>query len=687
MASAEELQKIINNAKKNPEQINECCNRLERLLSDIEQYPYQFSQVFCVVYENLLENFFCTSEKETSKGGAWIDTAPARIKRLCNVDGAFFKVVFDFDNASFPGLSLDIAKLPPPTQWLLKNPTASFPPLSDLYSVDYRRNRKSIELNMCEYFFVYFALHAVHHRAKSSQGSSQQWRLNMHFHTAKRTASGEDVYLQLLDKYLAFFLPTNDNSAVMSQPYSLQFVLALSEFWLNQNSVFIVDKQELKSPTPPTKLQLTCISRFIEHLMRDPAVRYNANNDHDSLRDMALTCMSPELQVVRRPLFNFLFTTFRTYDALDWTKQLSTVLSIWLFFIAPEKRGDPNFVPCQPYIIFNFPFYTILVKSFLELLPKLDLRYKFEGVSKSKSKSKETLGLLAKINRLLSIIVHLSSDDKNKLLPELEKRFLRRSRVTSGKLPYDSHELQNLLFESYSFLLSPDFPPNPLFDPNSSASEALFQKLKDIFELDETEYSAYTSTNPKVVNRDRNRTFKVRDEIVQNCYHLFGKRLDERELRERRSSVMTANGLLLDLGQMQFKWQWARENLPQGAASKLVEYLPKAVAQCVVKRSRKQSESEWTPYPEYGEDGKLTAEGREQLISGQRMCSNLDVPFLGDEWDRPVRSWESTAGVVLAKWMSQFLNSKFGVDWNLRPLASWRLELFLFLLIYWLFFW
>jgi hypothetical protein len=82
---------------------------------------------------------------------------------------------------------------------------------------------------------------------------------------------------------------------------------------------------------------------------------------------------------------------------------------------------------------------------------------------------------------------------------------------------------------------------------------------------------------------------------------------------------------------------------------------------------------------------RLTAAGRAQVERGERLCRNLDVPFMGADAARPVASFEVAALVRLARVASQRLADRTGAAVELRPLADRRLLLWLGVL--WLLVW
>ncbi len=75
-----------------------------------------------------------------------------------------------------------------------------------------------------------------------------------------------------------------------------------------------------------------------------------------------------------------------------------------------------------------------------------------------------------------------------------------------------------------------------------------------------------------------------------------------------------------------------------------------------------------------------------QIKEGMRICSKLDVPFVGDAWDQPITSYENTIVFYLARFLSRKLNAAFGFDtkdrtpdkfrFNLRPMAAYSSILF-----------
>jgi len=77
----------------------------------------------------------------------------------------------------------------------------------------------------------------------------------------------------------------------------------------------------------------------------------------------------------------------------------------------------------------------------------------------------------------------------------------------------------------------------------------------------------------------------------------------------------------------------------------------------------------------------LTPEGREEIITGRKTCSNRDVQFLGDQWMRPITSMENALLVRFFHLLSKYINKKTGMTINLRPLASYNFYLLVLLFL------
>ncbi|KAK4534552.1 hypothetical protein CDCA_CDCA02G0577 [Cyanidium caldarium] len=78
---------------------------------------------------------------------------------------------------------------------------------------------------------------------------------------------------------------------------------------------------------------------------------------------------------------------------------------------------------------------------------------------------------------------------------------------------------------------------------------------------------------------------------------------------------------------------------------------------------------------------RLSPQGREQVLRGERKCSNLDVVPLGDVWDVPPQSTEWAPALRLAHRLAVALERQTGMRWNTRWLASYVALLYLGLLL------
>jgi len=430
--------------------------------------------------------------------------------------------------------------------------------------------------------------------------------------------------------------------------------------------------------SPPHATVTDCIQMLVKHLVSDPSVKYmrKSGRGRQNLVDTVLMCMTEELQLLQQPLFNFLLSTMIMYDSETWTPQLSQILDTWLAFITPwGVEEDPRLY--YPYIICNFPFYTVLVVQFLEMLCKMDIHYKFEQKSNKKQQS-DTLNFLKRIDSLLGTIAALSVSDGNPLtdlLPGLEKRLLSRGRSEKSKLPFDCPELHSLLLGAHRALLPPDRPPHSLFPDDPQVYSRLFERLLGVFEPDDVDaVPAATSTTCH--------------SIIKHCCTIFNQQYTPRSVRSPKSPRLSSTNIgktAIDLAPS-FKSQTMRENLPSWLPALALDNLPESLVGMIVSKPRRTQG--WSVFADADDVGVLTERGKEQILRGQRVCSNLDVDFEGGEWDRPVRSWESAVMVVLSKWLSQYLNYKLGWESiNLRFLASYRTHLcFVFFFLWcWLF--
>jgi hypothetical protein len=57
--------------------------------------------------------------------------------------------------------------------------------------------------------------------------------------------------------------------------------------------------------------------------------------------------------------------------------------------------------------------------------------------------------------------------------------------------------------------------------------------------------------------------------------------------------------------------------------------------------------------------GRLTKRGRQMVREGHAVCSNLDVPYIGDVWSRPLCSYESVWMLRLVRPLAHHLNVAF----------------------------
>jgi hypothetical protein len=79
---------------------------------------------------------------------------------------------------------------------------------------------------------------------------------------------------------------------------------------------------------------------------------------------------------------------------------------------------------------------------------------------------------------------------------------------------------------------------------------------------------------------------------------------------------------------------------------------------------------------------RLSSRGVEQVRSGQRLCSNKDVPVKGDPAMMPIRGDENAFLVRSLHLLSLWLAERTGTKMNLRPLANYRHMLFAIMVIF-----
>jgi len=95
---------------------------------------------------------------------------------------------------------------------------------------------------------------------------------------------------------------------------------------------------------------------------------------------------------------------------------------------------------------------------------------------------------------------------------------------------------------------------------------------------------------------------------------------------------------------------------------------------------RVQKVSEETLEPDMDDEGKLTYEGRQQILRGLRRCSNINVNYLGSDIYQEAGTGESQILLSGINWIRRKFQKRFKYDLQIRFLASYNVHLFLFLI-------
>eukprot|EP00250_Pteridium_aquilinum_P033568 c5856_g1_i2 orf=56-2293(+) len=469
------LRSLLLLSSSSAEHITDVCRTAEVVLQGLHS-PAQARNFFSFFFPTLLQKVFGFQQQASSPSPSassycskgWLSSvssphntvAAKALISLLSPSGMLFTSLLKLDKQSsslrfvFP-----TERLPDWVQPSLKGVSSSSQ-VPKLFTDRIKPNSSGasyVQLDIFEYFFFWFAYYAIcksdssgslpkeqpnkeNSALKSQKKSFPNWVAGLHHHRPSfpnwaanlhhlshqqnsNISPNVGPYLQLLQLYLAFFIPafassraspslgrrdydrlcTSVATSVLSHTDFL--VQTLTEFWLVHEG-----SNDAAAYVPPS-LQLTeSVRIFVNHMNKLSSSSYGW-----------ITSVT-YLQILQRPLYRFFLRAFRTWAAGIPVEKAFGVVDVWLDFLQPWvlesnmdlSSGASAGSPCvyserwQSFVSGNYLFYTNLTVYFLEFALKY-MHYNLEAMLQMTSKilnvlagSTDLLDHLRKLNILFN---------------------------------------------------------------------------------------------------------------------------------------------------------------------------------------------------------------------------------------------------------------------------------------------
>jgi hypothetical protein len=651
-------------------EVEKACEILQSYFRDINERREDPKDLL-IFFPQLVNRIFV----DTNETLCWMKvTKPSQIealKSLLSPKGSLFRALLSYSADNTLRFEFPLSNLPAITRSLiLSSKTALLP---SLYTRKLEDTSSKVMLNIYEYYFFHFAWFATVVERQSSGDDKispsfrqvlNEWTDSLlkaaHF---EKKRLGLETYLTLLEQYLNFFFPRPYTKTEVDIP-SKTLVQICVEFWLNQSGDLNTDY------VAPTMTQMTCTLTLLRHIL-DSVLIFDPQNFqtefHEQYVKQSRVLHKLVQDVISKPLYIFLKQSFfYSYWKFD-SQLLAKMIEIWLLYINPwkeysktsssdklqQRRLTPEALNYRmalfaehvkkPYILHNFLFYVPILIRFLTMA----LDFDFCNVSPSN---------VSEIRLLHNVLLVFANADILKIITEIEDVL-----NTGPPVTYRSNFDQMTPLQTQCFAVLEDNPNyhyiSLLHRRNVEIAEQLIGLLK-VAEMNKKQLS------PQKDNRIPLTTLLKSDKVHQLQHIKSPQHLDQ-------DSTPSINELI-ELLCLIFKIPDKGVHIP----------IPLRPVDAKQTTSRDEFEDMFKPQMK---DHKLSDIGKLQILKGQKLCTNKDVQFRGDERLRPITSMENAFLVRLLYAVSKFLERKTGYYVNLRPLGHYRTLTWLcisFLLVY-----
>ena len=232
-----------------------------------------------------------------------------------------------------------------------------------------------------------------------------------------------------------------------------------------------------------------------------------------------------------------------------------------------------------------------------------------------------------------------------------------------------SDERNKLINRIYIWLERLKFDQNKI---NSKEIICIINKLKDIFHLDnntiiELIKSFTTKIQKQEYYQHNDGSYIIRKKLIHmnNCsIHVKYKTIEAItcQLYDDKNQILTnythelCIPLLNSSNDYQIKWQNNRYLIPNDISSNYIWLEIKLLNKHTSTISLLDTSEYLNKPPEYNQYGELTTDGKLQVEHGERLCSNLDVQYIGDIWQKPIAMYESKIAIYILHIIANFIN-------------------------------
>jgi hypothetical protein len=599
-------------------------------------------------------------------------------------DGALFQAIMNDPSYSAHSAkyAVPLHSIPAPTRRLLET-NQQHRVLATVFRTKRADSQGFISLSLHEEFFMHFCLYQIN--PPSTRVSSAMRRLQrLDRRASKYTA--EEHYELLLIYYLKLFFPhgdgrigsgsgnSNGNSSgsrsgngngtnsrsnnindlvPTSRPSPLSihastFLQMIGEFWLAQNAIdplYIGERFIM-----PTGSLIASISRVMKHMYTDPKLP-------------SMNCMSRPMQMLQPYFFQFFRAAFSRWPPHKMHR-LPEVIRLWLKYLQPwVDNGDPKKRRSKPvpytstwksYIVQNFAFYSIVLTDFLYASRQVNF------------------GSMRNVSYAIRVFELFNS-----IKTEMQECEMRIKSSPHGE-EYSETGILRAHLADFAGITYDQYVPifgSPLEDAallivhiRRSCRHYVAERRREFqahqrFKKRESWSSCCGPLrNPFKCSRS---TWNLNS--LADWFTLPGRGRKHRSSTTTSSSSRSSNSAHSRLGSMtkaQHEKSVKKDNADFTKLSSLVVRLfdiPERVLENLQQREDPdymyQGEVELDPDMTHNDSlMRLTDAGRSQVRKGMRVCSNMDVPFNGDIWDRPQASHEFRWLLSASHWMSESLN-------------------------------
>jgi len=471
------------------------------------------------------------------------------------------------------------------------------------------------------------------------------------------------------------------------------FIDTICELWLSQYSIEDLKNSNKRTYNNPSIPQLICINQVVKHVilllnersnMNDSSLINNNNNElnYSIVQDYSY-------QAIHSKLFLFLQLAIR-HLPLDSSFELA--VDIWLSYIQPwgEKKKNINITgDWASYVYDNYLYYSIIFMTFLLRVIHFDF-----SLSRINNKTLENIkeNQLDILKKVLNVY---SNQNLLKFLRETESIILSTDNIQQIQGFSNNTNPSIILLQNHLIDFGYDKDYQPVFNILTEGKYETWDTLTIIIESINNAITQIQQRISPFINNGLLNKFSngvnikvIFDETILVSKFIMNQ-FNKLNPKSREMNIILNNQL---------------ESLK--SVLKIIENIweiPSHISPNLLQPHELENLNQIRPgvyAPDYTIDGKLTYEGKQQIIHGLRKCDNTNIKIKPTPRQRDmIFSYEITPLVHLTNYLSDVANQKynillsllgsrniyvprflFKVNFNFRFLASYQNILFFFIL-------